>query len=602
MKKWFMLLMLIPVLIFAQSQQVDLFFSEYIEGSSSNKALEIYNPTDTVVYLDSYMMKGTANNASTWEYEYFFPAGDSILPGDVYVIVDDAADPAMQAVADWVTTGFEVGFNGNDARGLFKIVGQDTILLDVVGDPNNPNGVDYDCAGVTGATKDHTLIRKPTVVTGNPDWTSSAGTDAASSEWIVNNIDDFSDLGQHTYTPNASLPPIIDNATVTYAPFTPGVQTIYAKVTDDGTVTEVFLHYYMVINDQFPTQVGDTVTVAMTQAVGDSFSVDVDLSNLNNGDGFVYWITAVDDQVMTDTSNVFKVLIGTTPLSKAHLFDANNAQMYNGFLVKASGVVTVSNGLLSSRYFFFQDTTAGIKVYDGGSFGNLQVLVGDSIDIVGEIDEFSSESEIVNYQSVNVLKSGVSVQPAVITTASIGETYEGRLITIQNLDTVAGGLTTWSAGSFNLDMADDDGPVTVRIASDSLANMPEPDWPADITGVLTLYQSNYQLMPRFVEDISTLPALGIEDNANTISKFEVYQNYPNPFNPSTTIRFNLPKVAKVKLVIFNSLGQVVKSVDINGKAGINTVQFDASNLSTGIYFYQVSYNNQHVTRKMLLVK
>lgn len=175
----------------------DLFFSEYIEGASSNKALEIYNPKDVEVNLSDYLLKGTSNDATDWENEYPFPAGAVIPAKGVYVISDDQANPAILAVANWISTGYECGFNGNDARGLFKKDGGNTVLIDMIGTPNNPSQVNYDVAGVTGATVDHTLVRKDAVTIGNTDWAASAGTDANNSEWIVKTQDDFTYIGWH---------------------------------------------------------------------------------------------------------------------------------------------------------------------------------------------------------------------------------------------------------------------------------------------------------------------------------------------------------------------------------------------------------------------
>ncbi len=86
------------------------------------------------------------------------------------------------------------------------------------------------------------------------------------------------------------------------------------------------------------------------------------------------------------------------------------------------------------------------------------------------------------------------------------------------------------------------------------------------------------------------------------------QNYPNPFNPTTNISFSLPVNAKVKLEIFNALGQKVYTL-ANGdiQAGIHTVSFDASSLASGIYFYTISADgidgsSFNDTKKMLLLK
>ena len=85
--------------------------------------------------------------------------------------------------------------------------------------------------------------------------------------------------------------------------------------------------------------------------------------------------------------------------------------------------------------------------------------------------------------------------------------------------------------------------------------------------------------------------------------YALEQNYPNPFNPSTTIEFSLPAAEKVSLKIYNLLGQVVTTL-VNGyrEAGTYNVNWDASNLSTGIYIYRVEANSFSLTKKMTLLK
>ena len=181
----------------------DLFFSEYIEGSSNNKALEIYNPTDAAIDLAGYTIGGTSNEATEWEYFYTFPDTLSMTIGamSTYVIADASADSLLQVHADWLSSyPGPTSYNGNDARGLFKIVGLDTILIDALGDFNNATGADYAAAGVEDALGEHTLLRKANLTMGNPDWMMSAGTDEASSEWVVFPQNTFRFLGAHPHT------------------------------------------------------------------------------------------------------------------------------------------------------------------------------------------------------------------------------------------------------------------------------------------------------------------------------------------------------------------------------------------------------------------
>ncbi len=88
-----------------------------------------------------------------------------------------------------------------------------------------------------------------------------------------------------------------------------------------------------------------------------------------------------------------------------------------------------------------------------------------------------------------------------------------------------------------------------------------------------------------------------------LSGFSLYQNYPNPFNPSTQINYSIPSATTVKLDIFNSVGQRVTTlVNEQQIAGNYSVQFDASSLSSGVYFYTIRAGDFVETRKMLLIK
>ncbi|MCW8806322.1 MAG: T9SS type A sorting domain-containing protein, partial [Ignavibacteriaceae bacterium] len=76
-----------------------------------------------------------------------------------------------------------------------------------------------------------------------------------------------------------------------------------------------------------------------------------------------------------------------------------------------------------------------------------------------------------------------------------------------------------------------------------------------------------------------------------------------PFNPSTSIKFGIPEVSKVKLILFNLLGEEVATlVNEEKTAGYYTVEFNASNLPSGIYFYRLQAGKFAETKKMMLMK
>jgi hypothetical protein len=95
----------------------------------------------------------------------------------------------------------------------------------------------------------------------------------------------------------------------------------------------------------------------------------------------------------------------------------------------------------------------------------------------------------------------------------------------------------------------------------------------------------------------------VEVDLNGANKFELSQNYPNPFNPTTTIKFSLPEAGNVKLTLFNILGQEVKTlVNESKESGVHTINFDATELNSGIYIYKLESYSFTQTRKMTLVR
>jgi hypothetical protein len=86
-------------------------------------------------------------------------------------------------------------------------------------------------------------------------------------------------------------------------------------------------------------------------------------------------------------------------------------------------------------------------------------------------------------------------------------------------------------------------------------------------------------------------------------EFSLRQNYPNPFNPSTNIEFALPEQAVVSLKVYNLLGREISTL-VSGRmnAGIHKIEFNASRLSTGLYFYRIQAGSFIQTKKMMLIK
>jgi hypothetical protein len=105
--------------------------------------------------------------------------------------------------------------------------------------------------------------------------------------------------------------------------------------------------------------------------------------------------------------------------------------------------------------------------------------------------------------------------------------------------------------------------------------------------------------------------VGVEDNNLSVipNSIELYGNYPNPFNPSTKIKFSIPETGNINIRVYNTIGELIEDFEYYGSAGINEFTFEASLLSTGIYFYEISLNSSNLgtsftskTGKMILLK
>jgi len=292
----------------------DLFFSEYIEGSSNNKALEIFNGSEAAVSLDDYRIAQSVNGGG-WAYWHIFPAGATLAAGDVWVIITDQTDTTMfaHANADEVLAyPSVVHHNGDDARAIEKrmISGTDTtwIMIDLIGDPDVDPGDGWDVAGVTNATKDHTLIRKSSVVMGNLDWVAEAGTDEASSEWVVKPQNTFEFLGFH----DVVAPEIAGIVAIS----TTQVQVRFSEVVDATAAMDV-TNYSIDGNIGAPTAITmprDNVVVLTHAAITTNTLYNVTISNIPDAIG----------NVMSDAAMFRLEELGTLPIDKViDDFEAN---------------------------------------------------------------------------------------------------------------------------------------------------------------------------------------------------------------------------------------------------------------------------------------
>lgn len=186
----------------AEAAPTELFFSEYVEGSGFNKAVEIYNGTGADVPLAGYSVQTFFNGSGTAGSTVNLSG--SLAAGDAYVIADSQAGPEVSARAD--VRPLTNWFNGDDAVVLRK----GTIVLDVIGQVGSDPGTQWG-AGLT-STQDNTIRRKASVEAGDAD---GANAFDPAGEWDGFDQDTFDGLGSHTTGPNQPLAIVCGGALAT---------------------------------------------------------------------------------------------------------------------------------------------------------------------------------------------------------------------------------------------------------------------------------------------------------------------------------------------------------------------------------------------------
>jgi len=403
--------------------------------------------------------------------------------------------------------------------------------------------------------------------------------------------------------PASNLPQFSNITVGLFYANTPG--TIEATITDDQGISSAYLHYRINLAAQDDS-------VQMINISGDIYQAII--PGQGHGTGIEYWISATDTDVPSNysTSPHYQVMVGITNIEKSHEIDSNGNMLYEGYLVKVRGIVTAATGTFSQNGNddYIQDLTGGVNIYNSSVIQAM--ALGDSVEISGKFDVYNSKSEIIN-PIITILNQGNPVpNPIVITTSDMGEQYEGMLIRIDQ-----GAVNNWvsqpSDTSYNATYTTADGDLILRIDGDTdIGGNNAPQGIIDLIGIGSQYDNaspfteGYQIMPRSWADFLNLNS--IEEEIITPYEFALKQNYPNPFNPNTKIEFSLAANSDVKMVIYNLLGQEIRSFYAqNLKAGIHQINWNGIDnkgfeVASGIYIYRLTAGDFVSTKKMALLR
>ncbi len=283
---------------------------------------------------------------------------------------------------------------------------------------------------------------------------------------------------------------------------------------------------------------------------------------------------------------------GDNRISDAYYVDSDTAGVYNISDLPAGQYIVFAIPLGSYAPSFYSTLGTTLKWKNATKLDINGSMISGADIFVKPITNRNEGFTFINGTVVTPLSPGgnspVTLQGVNGTTVSVSDA---------NGDVVGYGVTD-EAGNFNIsNLAPGTYTVTVdRFGYQSTSSI----------SVSPTYDSQGNSVPASAAfTIANDSPNGVVVNKTTAlpTEYKLEQNFPNPFNPTTTIRFNLPQTVKASLTIYNILGQKVATlVDGVIEAGAHNISWNASNVASGIYFYQVKTDNFTATKKMMLIK
>ncbi len=466
----------------------DLFFSEYLEGSSNNKALEIFNGTGVPVDLGNYKVYLYSNGASTPSATnlLIFVSGTMLQHGDVYVIANPTANASIQAQADITST--VTYFSGDDAVALVKVVEEQDVFVDIFGRIGEDPGSAWTADGGY-STVEKTLVRKPTIVQGisvNP----TAGFPTLATEWDVYPQDTTTYLGSHTFAPGmeiAATPVITPASGLYYNPVevnitapTPGSVIRY---TTDGSEPDETSSQYTA-----PFQVTATSTVkARAYAIGFAPSA-VAIANYS-----------------------FPVAVANIAALRAMPTGSTVYQL------TGEAILTFQQSTRNQKYI--QDATAAILIDDASGVITTAYNLYDGITgIAGRLNIYNGMLQFLPVANPAAATStGNVIVPELRTLVSLTTADQGKLVKIENVmvDTTT---VNFGLGAENINVTDPTATLVMRtFPATDYSSTAIPTVAQDIICLVGQYNATMQISPRFLADFSNHPAGQLDTPVVTIS-------------------------------------------------------------------------------------
>ena len=402
---------------------------------------------------------------------------------------------------------------------------------------------------------------------------------------------------------------------------------ISAIITDNSVVSEVTLYYRIYNQSGSP---GSWQSLSMNNSMNDEWVGIVAASVHGQSTACEYYIAASDDGVdqneiktskFPDINNgnylgFWSIEDGISVANIQYSPWPSGVSPYVDCYVTTNGIVTVDSvDYLSGSYNSYamqseSEQWSGI-FFDGEDLPGLSR--GDEVSITGKVIEYYGSTKIDSVSSVTVLSTGNIVLPLDVGTADLAqdsdepESYEGCLVVVSDVTVTSVNTYDWSIkDDSNISCLMDDDMATME-ADNYMSTLEANDMLETVSGIFNYSFGTYKIQVRDMVDLGQ--GLTIEDeDIGLVKGFALYSNYPNPFNPETRIRFQLPQKSGVELVVYDILGQRVKTLITEiMDAGLHQVTWDGLNydgneVASGMYIYRIKAGEYFANQKMLLVR
>ncbi|MGE8080449.1 endonuclease [Peribacillus loiseleuriae] len=427
----------------AATNASDLIISEYIEGSSFNKAIELYNGTGKSINLSDYTLELHTNGAITADKKLSLTG--TLENGKTFVIHHNDAHAEIKGKGDLANSAV-INFNGDDPVVLKK----SDEVIDSIGQ------IDVKANFAT----DVTLVRKSSITSGDKILNDPFDP----TEWTKYLKDTFTNLGSHEMDAGDSTP--VENKVEMVTASTSSLSVPMDTEITLSTNTEEATIYYT-IDGTDPTISSTKYT---TPVVIDK---DVTIKAIAVANGLENSEIATFEYKVLSSKTIAEVR--TLPIGQAAL---------------TSGIVTaVFPGAINTTVYI-QDETAGIVLYGPG----LAVDLGDEVKVNGKLTEYQSLLELeVSKDDITILGKKDVPATNLLSADQLKEDKEGMLVSIKH-------VTVESVSSGNYTAKDENGTSFIIRPVDA-AHLTIGTKYDSITGVLGSFKDTYQLLPRNVADI-----------------------------------------------------------------------------------------------------